>query len=390
MTHRNPSMFSSSPFNSDEAFLDLTTPKMANDLCAEDNSDEALEIRKYRALVYERYAGNWLNFFLDWRSEQKQHQAVIMNQLYEQNRKLEVTNLDLQNKLSFLVEEAEQTKQEREDKIGSRLKRQLARKLPVRDSLTWNEFEAVLGLVEGDSYVACRTRLALILLYYTGLRVSNLLLMKVFHYQDLITSKETTLPLIKKGSQRHFLNIGSDGAAFLIKHKSDMKVLFKNKTREDFIFTASPERRISKSISLRRESFDRDLNKVLIQASTLLGKNFRTHSFRASFITDLLSTGVAIHNVKYLIGHRDIKSTYSYNRSSVTQQEARAIMSMMNDNRKNNLKIPATTTYRPKVVNDITEMSKKDTVADQKYILINQEDEIEDNEKDEDLFHNDE
>ena len=99
---------------------------------------------------------------------------------------------------------------------------------------------------------------------------------------------------------------------------------------------------------------------------------------------------MAIHNVKYLIGHRDIKSTYSYNRSSVTQEEARAIMSMMNDNRKNNLKIPATTTYRLKVVNDITEMSKKDTVADQKYILINQENEIEDNEKDEDLFHNDE
>lgn len=42
MTNKNPSMFSSSPFNSDEAFLDLTTPKMANDLCAEDNSDEAL------------------------------------------------------------------------------------------------------------------------------------------------------------------------------------------------------------------------------------------------------------------------------------------------------------------------------------------------------------
>ena len=228
-----------------------------------------------------------MNFFLDWRSEatqhqeeqieqQKQHQAVIMNQLYEQNRKLEVTNVDLQEKLSFLVEEAEQTKQEREEKIGSRLKRQLARKLPVRDSLTWGEFESVLELVEGDGYVVCRTRLALILLYYTGLRVSNLLLMKVFHYEELlaIANKETTLPLIKKGSQRHFLNIGSDGVAFLNKHKSDMKVLFKNKTREDFIFTASPERKISKSISLRRESFDRDLNKVLIRRPPCLAKTF--------------------------------------------------------------------------------------------------------------------
>lgn len=106
-------------------------------------------------------------------------------------------------------------------------------------------------------------------------------------------------------------------------------------------------------ISLGRESFDRDLNRVLIQASNLLGKHFRTHSFRTSFITDLLATGVAIHDVKDLIGHRDIKSTYSYNRSSVTQKEARAIMSMVNKSRKKNFKIPATTKYRPKVVNDI-------------------------------------
>lgn len=148
--------------------------------------------------------------------------------------------MELQEKLSFLVKEAEYTKQEREERISVKLKRQLVRKLPVRDSLTWEDFETVLGLVKGDGYVACRTRIALIILYYTGLRVSNLLLMKVFHYEELLSNRETTLPLIKKGSQKHFLNIGSDGAAFLSNYKSDMQVLLKNREREDFIFTAIP------------------------------------------------------------------------------------------------------------------------------------------------------
>ena len=409
MTHGNPNMFGSSPFNSDEAFLSFRKSGLVPDLCVENNSDEALNIRNYRALVYERYAGNWMDFFLDWRCETKQlqmrqeethkkiqkqqqeHQAVIMNQLYEQNRKLEVYNLELQEKLSFLVKEAEYTKQEREEIISVKLKRQLARKLPVRDSLTWEDFETVLELVKGDGYVACRTRIALILLYYTGLRVSNLLLMKVFHYEELLSNRETTLPLIKKGSQKHFLNIGSDGAAFLSNYKSDMQVLLKNREREDFIFTAIPVKESNKVISLGRESFDRDLNRVLIQASNLLGKHFRTHSFRTSFITDLLATGVAIHDVKDVIGHRDIKSTYSYNRSFVTQKETRAIMNMVNKNRKKNFKIPATTKSRPKAIYDIIEISQKDTVADQKDILINPEPHgNEDNEKNKNIVHNDE
>lgn len=75
MTHGNPNMFGSSPFNSDEAFLSFRKSGLVPDLCVENNSDEALDIRNYRALVYERYAGNWMDFFLDWRCETKQLQV---------------------------------------------------------------------------------------------------------------------------------------------------------------------------------------------------------------------------------------------------------------------------------------------------------------------------
>ena len=154
---------------------------------------------------------------------------MILHKLYEKNRKFEADNTILKDKLDYLVKSAEYTDQEREERASAKLKRQLARKLPVRDSLTWEDFETILSLVEGDVYVACRTRIAFILLYYTGLTVSNLLLIKVVHYEELLTNQETTFPLIKKGNNRHSLNIGSDGSAFLTKHHMDMKVLLDNK-----------------------------------------------------------------------------------------------------------------------------------------------------------------
>ena len=105
------------------------------------------------------------------------------------------------------------------------------------------------------------------------------------------------------------------------------------------ISTAISRKGVNSVSSLTRESFDRDLNKVLIKASIILGKHLRTHSFRATFITDLLSVGVAIHDVEALTGHRDIQSTYSYNRSSVTQEQARAIMNQVNQIRKKHFKM---------------------------------------------------
>ena len=59
--------------------------------------------------------------------------------------------------------------------------------------------------VKNEHYVPSRKKAALILLYITGLRVSNLLLLKIHNIEDLFEKGSTTIPLIKRGSNKHLL-----------------------------------------------------------------------------------------------------------------------------------------------------------------------------------------
>ena len=242
--------------------------------------------------------------------------------------------------MAFLVKEAELGKQAREAKLALKEKRKKASKLPVRDSLTLEQFESLLSLVKETTYKAARTRLAFILLYYTGLRVSNLLVLKVGHIDELYDNQETNVPLIKRGTSRHFISIGVQGQHLLGKYSKDILLLKQEKGTDDLFFTANPSVLKERPLkALDRSNFDKDLNSVLKRASALLGKYLRTHSFRATFVTDLLNVETPIHKVKEIIGHSDIKSTSTYQRSTITQKETRSIIASVNRSRKENFVI---------------------------------------------------
>lgn len=249
----------------------------------------------------------------------------------------------------------------RESKALSKLKRANAKRQPLREALTLEQFETLLTYVEGHSYKASRIRIALILLYYTGLRVSNLLVLKLFHIQELLHEKETHLPLIKGGSRRHFLSVGTQGKHFLDKYARDVIALQQGKTASEFFFTANP-RIIKKPGPLKaldRSNFDVELNAVLKKASLHFGKHFRTHSFRATFVTDLLKAEVPIHKVREVIGHSDIKSTSTYQRSSVTQKEVRSIIAAVNKSRLVDFKVP----LKPRKTEEVASLMEQTLTA---------------------------
>ena len=291
--HQGKGMSKASPFSMDEALFQEKAFKVTH--TRNNNSKKAVSVRTYRAEVLERYAGNWEQFFLDWKEEQsKQHQEV-----YDYHRKLSdqlsQQNAQLQHQIKFLVKEAEVGKQNREAKLASKEKTLSATKLSVRDSLTGEQFESILSLVQDNSYKASRVRLAFILLYYTGLRVSNLLVLKLAHIDELYDSQETNIALIKRGPERHFLSIGVEGQHFLTKYSQDILTLKERKQPNDFLFTASPlQAAKDKPLNaLDRSNFDKELNIVLKKASAIVGKHLRTHSFRATFVTDLLNIDYA-------------------------------------------------------------------------------------------------
>ena len=71
-----------------------------------------------------------------------------------------------------------------------------------------------------------------------------------------------------------------------------------NKNRDDFLFTTQTN--LLKPID--RTSFDHEINNVLIKGSHFFHKHIRTHTFRASIISNFLkSTPIAV--VKEVIHH---------------------------------------------------------------------------------------
>lgn len=330
--HGGKGMFKASPFIMDEALC--IEPPFKTTLALNDNSLQALEIREFRAKVIEKHAGSWDKFFLGW----KQEQGKQLHDLYELNRHLldqstttNNQNLSLKKQMDFLVGETQLIKEERELKSALKRKRANARKLPIRDAITQAEFDFILGHVTQDSYKASRCRVALILLYYTGLRISNLLVIRIFHMEELWRLRETKLSLIKRGSSRHFTCIGTQGSKILDQYSLDILKLQANKKKDDFLFTAMDQKDCKKALG--RSYFDNEVNMLLKKVSISLGKHIRSHSFRASFVTDMLENNIPINVVKEIVGHSDIKSTSTYQRSTITQNCVRGIIAKVNNSR---------------------------------------------------------
>lgn len=186
-------------------------------------------------------------------------------------------------------------------------KRQNAIKQLLRDSITPEEFQSILDLVKTVAFVSARKRTALLLLYCTGLRVSNLLAFSVKHIRELLDNGKTCVPLNKGGDARHPINLSLHGKKQLNQYFKSFARLMEEKENNHPFFTTQ----IQLDKPINRSSFDNELNKLLKKASLQLNKHIRTHSFRATIISDLLET-TPIHVVKDIMGHRNIKTTVQY------------------------------------------------------------------------------
>ncbi len=104
----------------------------------------------------------------------------------------------------------------------------------------------------------------------------------------------TTIPLIKRGSNKHLLSFSKKGKQIVEKYHSSFFCLMAH-----FLFTTKAN--LDKPIE--RSSFDHEINKFLIKTSHFPQKHIRTHSFRASLISDLLKS-TPIDVVKEIVGYR--------------------------------------------------------------------------------------
>lgn len=163
--------------------------------------------------------------------------------------------------------------------------------------LTFDEVILLLNSISADDEMSIRNRAMLELLYATGLRVSELINLKLSDINLL----DCFLKIVGKGSKERLVPFGKKAKNFIDIYLSKRKPLL---SKDDNIFVSRLGRKLS------RVEFWRQLKNIA--KNTGITKNITPHTLRHSFATHLLAGGADIRFVQEMLGHASISTTQIY------------------------------------------------------------------------------
>ena len=220
--------------------------------------------------------------------------------LAKQNQELLDLNKELSEELKKVVKELDILKKEREEKEIRKQARAKRKRLPKRDGLTLEIYEQLITSITGSDYKSARLRLAILILTICGIRVSELLPLKVG--QLLTLSNWISINRSKRGPSSHKAYLTGLGKTLMDKRRQDFEIIFTMKQLNNYVFTSEK----THYKPLRRDTLTKEINLVLRNLSKILPDkpNLTTHSFRIGFISQLWRDTNDIEFVRQAIGDR--------------------------------------------------------------------------------------
>lgn len=163
----------------------------------------------------------------------------------------------------------------------------------------YNEVEELLDINNDNTYLEIRNTLILELLYATGIRVSELVNIKLSD----INIKEQQLKVLGKGNKERIVYFNDKASNKLNKYLNISRPNLVKNEEEHLIVNY-----LGKKIS------PRGVSKILdqIMEKTALNKNISPHMLRHSFATHLLNEGCDLISVQMLLGHESLSTTSIY------------------------------------------------------------------------------
>ena len=248
-------------------------------------------------------------------SKKKQDQILETTQrgfigIALRNEELINSNRQLKQQLDEVLKELNAIKQERQEKAARKEARAKRKRLPKRDPMTAEIYRELIKEAEGPTYINARLRLALCLLAVTGIRINELLPLKVSQLETLFKENWIAIDRSKRGPSNHKAFLTKEGKKIIQDRKKDFQLIFLMKEPDSYLFTAEDNH----YKPLNRVVITRDVNKVMREVSNQLpGKpNITSHSFRIGYITQLWKDSKDIEFVKQTIGHRNLDTTSAY------------------------------------------------------------------------------
>jgi integrase len=248
-------------------------------------------------------------------SKKKQDQILETTQrgfigIALRNEELLKSNDQLKQQLDDVIKELNTIKQEREEKAARKEAWTNRKRLPKRDPMTAEIYTELMRAAEGPTYIQLRTRIALCILAVTGIRINELLPLKVSQLETLFKENWIAIDRSKHGPSNHKAFLTKEGKKIIQDRQKDLKLIFLIKEPDSYLFTAEANH----SKQLDRVAITRDVNKVMREVSNRLPTkpNITSHSFRIGFITQLWKDSKDIEFVKQTIGHRKLDTTSAY------------------------------------------------------------------------------
>ncbi|NJD22690.1 MAG: site-specific tyrosine recombinase XerD [Melioribacter sp.] len=173
------------------------------------------------------------------------------------------------------------------------------RKLPT--VLTLPEIEMILNAPGTDDITDLRDKAILETFYSSGLRVSELINLKI---NDLFFDDEV-IRVLGKGSKERIVPIGNSAVKWIKEYLTRSRPFLEKKTKsQNFVFLNKRGTKLSRMWIWK--IFDHYAKEAGIK------KEIHPHIFRHSFATHLLEGGADLRAVQEMLGHADISTTQIY------------------------------------------------------------------------------
>jgi integrase/recombinase XerD len=174
----------------------------------------------------------------------------------------------------------------------------LWKKLP--SALNLDEVEDLLNSPNLRDFMEIRDKACLELMYATGMRVSELVNLKM----DDLNMDVGFVKCFGKGSKERIVPFGKKAREGILRYIDKSRPKFLKNKVSNFLFL----RRGGKPMS--RQTFWKIIKKYVRQAG--IKKRVTPHSLRHSFATHILERGADLRVVQEMLGHADISTTQIY------------------------------------------------------------------------------
>lgn len=174
----------------------------------------------------------------------------------------------------------------------------LARRLP--DTLSEADVEGLLDAPVVDEPIELRDRAMMELLYACGLRVSELVALRL----SQVNQRQGVVRLVGKGNKERLVPMGEEALAWLARYLNEARPALAGAGGTDALFPGG------RGGHLTRQAFWYRIRRYAVRAG--IRKPLSPHTLRHAFATHLINHGADLRVVQMLLGHSDLSTTQIY------------------------------------------------------------------------------